>query len=146
MPSSSWEACRQASKSLVFPSRSIATCQLVSPARVPLTVWGQLSLSRGFAATSKLRPKHIGGKLKLSGGYKERFKLTASGELQCISTSICADVPSAQQSVWARRPQAADKFHLRVALDGEIKLASSCCNMRAYLRSMLGDLCYNGGP
>ena len=97
MPSSSWEACRQASRSPVFPGRSIATCQAVILARVPLTVWGQLSLSRGFAATSKLRPKHIGGKLKLSGGYKERFKLTASGELQCIPASACASVSSAQR-------------------------------------------------
>ena len=41
---------------------------------------GRCDLTRGFAATSKLRPKHRGGKIKTSGGYKERFKLTATGE------------------------------------------------------------------
>ena len=39
-------------------------------------------MTRGFAACSKLRPKFTGGKLKQYSGFKERFKLTGTGDDQ----------------------------------------------------------------
>lgn len=39
-------------------------------------------MTRGFAACSKLRPKFTGGKLKQYSGFKERFKLTGTGDNQ----------------------------------------------------------------
>lgn len=60
-------------------SRAVASPLLKSPGRLP-SVWGQLNLGRDFAVYSKLRPKHIGGKLKVYSAFKERFKLTATGE------------------------------------------------------------------
>ena len=39
-------------------------------------------MTRGFAACSKLRPKFTGGKLKQYSGFKERFKLTGTGDHQ----------------------------------------------------------------
>lgn len=31
---------------------------------------------------SKLKPKHVGGKLKVYSSFKERFKLTANGKIK----------------------------------------------------------------
>ena len=39
-------------------------------------------MTRGFAACSKLRPRFTGGKLKQYSGFKERFKLTGTGDHQ----------------------------------------------------------------
>ena len=39
-------------------------------------------MTRGFAAYSKLRPKFTGGKLKQYSGFKERYKLTGTGDHQ----------------------------------------------------------------
>ena len=64
-----------------------APLHVLSPAASSCTVLGSPSsagrsdMTRGFAATSKLRPKFVGGKIKTSGGLKERFKLTGTGEI-----------------------------------------------------------------
>ena len=46
------------------------------------------NLTRGFAACSKLRPKFTGGKIKTSGGWKERFKLTGRPILICQTRDL----------------------------------------------------------
>ena len=47
-------------------------------------------MTRGFAACSKLRPKFTGGKLKQYSGFKERFKLTGTGDCQAHTPLLTA--------------------------------------------------------
>ena len=80
---------------------------------------------RGFAATSKLRPKFRGGKIKTSGGFKERFKLTGTGELHF---TVMNDTFQCNRLAIPLRhtPQAACT-HLHALLQSAVHV--SCCTV-----------------